>query len=188
MKKIAVLLAEGFEEGEALWIVDVFRRANLACDTYSLKDPLVKGSHDIIVSADKLLDDSIADYDMIFLPGGLPGATNLRDDQRVLAWVRYFDGHPEKYVAAMCAAPMVLKAAGITTGRTLTSYPGDKYRDLFKDAHYVEDLVVVDGHLLTSRGPATTLPFAFRIIDVLGGDSQIVKERMLYPLLAQDFQ
>ena len=75
---------------------------------------------------------------------------------------------------------MVLQKAGITKGRTLTSYPGGKYRKLFVDSDYREDIVVIDGHLITSRGPATTLPFAYAIIDALGGDSAPLKEGMLY--------
>lgn len=192
MKKAAVLLAEGFEEGESLFVIDIFRRAKIACDGVSLKDELVRGSHDIYVKADRILDaETKNDYDMVILPGGLPGATNLRDNDLVIDWVQSFAADPEKYVAAICAAPMVLARAGVSKGRRLTSYPADKYRTLFQDAEYVDDpdeIVVVDGHLITSRGPGTTLPFAYRLVEIMGGDAESLKEAMLYNLAKKSRQ
>lgn len=182
MKKIAVFLAEGFEEGESLFVIDVLRRAGFQCDSVSIDKEIVKGAHDISLKADKIISDEIKNYDMIVLPGGLPGATNLRDDERVIELVRYFDKVPEKFVASICAAPMVLERAGIIKGRTITSYPGEKYTDLLKEANYVEDIVAIDEHLITSRGPATTLPFAYAIVDALGGDSSVLKKGMLYDM------
>ena len=182
-KKAAVLLAEGFEEGEALFTVDVLRRANIVCDMVSIAGtPMVEGSHAIVVKADKVLDDSIGGYDMIILPGGLPGATHLRDNQKVIAAIQAFQ-QEGKWIGAICAAPMVLKKAGIHKGRTLTSYPDDKYRALFPDADYREEIVVVDGNLITSRGPATTLPFAYALVDALGGDSAPLRKSMLFDML-----
>lgn len=183
MKKVAVFLAEGFEEGESLFVIDVLRRAGLQCDSVSIQQEMVKGSHDIVVKADKIISDEIKEYDMIVLPGGLPGATNLRDDERVIELVRYFDKVPEKFTAAICAAPMILEKAGIIKGRRITSYPGEKYTTLLKDANYTEDIVVVDDHLITSRGPASTLPFAYALVDALGGDSSILKQGMLYNMV-----
>ena len=112
------------------------------------------GGHGISVVADGVLDDSIMNYDMVVLPGGLPGAENLRNSSKVIETVRAFSRDSEKYVAAICAAPMVLSEAGISSGKKLTSYPADKYRDLFADAEYVDELVVIDGHLITGQGPA----------------------------------
>lgn len=179
-KKVAILLATGYEEGESLFLLDTLRRGGLQAELVSTTgEDWVTGSHGITTRVDRQLDDSLSDFDMIILPGGLPGATNLRDDERVTGWVRRFDSE-DKWIGAICAAPMVLQKAGITKGRTLTSYPGDKYRKLFVDSDYREDIVVIDGHLLTSRGPATTLPFAYAIIDALGGDSAPLKEGMLY--------
>lgn len=187
MRKVAVFLADGFEEGESLFIIDILRRANIHCDSVSLDKDMVRGSHDIVVMADKIISDDIKSYDMIVLPGGMPGAANLRDDQRVIDLVRFFNESPDKYIAAMCAAPIVLERAGITKSRTLTSYPGEKYTTLFKDANYVEEIVVVDNHLITSRGPATTLPFAYKLVDVMGGDSQPLQKGMLYTMLSESF-
>ena len=174
------MLADGFEEIEALTVVDVLRRAGMTCNTVGVTGATVTGSHGIPVIADLTLEDSIADYDMIVLPGGLPGATNLRDCDTVIEYVKAFDEDPDKYVAAICAAPMCFAKAGIASGRTVTSYPDDEYRALFTDANYIEDLVAVDGHMITSRGPATTLEFAFTLLEALGGDSAGLREGMQY--------
>lgn len=183
MKKIAVFLAEGFEEGEALFTIDILRRAGFRCDSVSIKEEMVKSSRGIVVKADKIINDEIKDYDMIVFPGGLPGAANLRDDKRVIELVQYFDKAPEKFIAAICAAPIILERAGIIKGRTITSYPGEEYTKLFKEANYVENLVVIDNHLITSRGPATTMTFAYTLVDALGGDSGVLKKAMLYDVL-----
>lgn len=185
MKKVAVFLAEGFEEGESLFVIDILRRAGFKCDSVSIHEEMVKGSHDIVVKADQIISDEIKEYDMIVLPGGLPGAINLRDNEKVIELVKYFDKTPGKFIAAICAAPIVLEKAGVIKDRKITSYPGEKYSTLFKDAHYVEDIVAVDDHLITSRGPATTLPFAYALVDVLGGDSSILKQGMLYNMLRE---
>ena len=185
MKKVAVLLATGFEEGEALFVVDILRRAGIHCDAVSIDGHAqVTGSHAITVVADHALDGGLDEYDMIVLPGGMPGAANLKENAGVLEAVQRFIRSPEKYVAAICAAPMVLAEAGVTAGRRLTSYPSEKYRALLSDAEYREEPVVVDGHLITSRGPATTMPFAFALVDALGGDSTPLRESMLYHDLA----
>ncbi len=191
-KKIAVLLANGFEEGEALFVIDVLRRAGFHCDGVSVQEEIVHGSHGIRVFADLLLADADRDsYDMIVLPGGQPGADTLRDNETVAGWVQAFATNPKKFVAAICAAPQVLARAGISAGRRLTSYPAEKYRALFQDANYVDDnrqteeCVVVDGNLVTSRGPGTTLPFAFRLTELLGGDADKLRQAMQYNALKE---
>ncbi len=197
MKKIAVLLADGFEEGEALFVVDILRRAGFACDAVAVEREIVTGSHGIRTIADRLLSSIGAEerdsYDMVVLPGGQPGSDTLRDSNEVVAWVRDFDAAAErgKYVAAICAAPQVLARAGVSAGRRLTSYPGEKYRKLFADADYVDDnrqteeCVVVDGNLITSRGPGTTLPFAYRLVEILGGDAAKLRQAMQYNALKE---
>ena len=128
---------------------------------------------------------------MIVLPGGLPGADTLRDNDTVIEWVRNFASRQDKYVAAICAAPQVLAKAGISKGRRLTSYPGEKYQTLFTDAEYMDDnrlmeeCVVVDGNLITSRGPGTTLPFAYRLVEILGGDAEKLRKAMQYEALKE---
>lgn len=178
--KIGILLATGFEEGESLFLLDILRRANFDARIISMNEELlVKGSHDIQVICDELFSEEVYQYDMVILPGGLPGATNLRDDQRVINLLQYFNSQ-NKYIGAICAAPMVLQTAGILKGRTLTSYPGSKYENLFTESTYKQETVVIDDHLITSRGPATTLAFAYAIVDILGGDSASLKKGMLY--------
>lgn len=188
MKKVALLLANGFEEGEALFVVDILRRANIACDMVSIKDKNVTGSHSITVLADKLIQEIHSnDYDMIVLPGGQPGADNLRDSKEVITLIQEMN-QKNKYVAAICAAPQVLAKAGIIQNKKVTSYPAEKYREILKESNYQEDLVVVDNNIITSRGPATTLPFAYQLVEILGGNSKELKEKMLYNDLIQEIK
>ncbi len=160
-----VLLAEGFEEIEALAVVDVLRRLGIGCAMCSTGSLVVKGAHGIAVSADATFDKmDFSACEMVILPGGMPGTTNLRADGRVVSLIRQFD-QAKKRISAICAAPIVLKEAGITAGRTLTSFPG--YGNEFAGSRYVEDRVVQDGNLITSRGPGTALEFAFKIAENL---------------------
>lgn len=181
MKTIAVLLATGYEEGEALFVVDILRRAGFVCDMISItKELQVTGSHNITAIANKVLDDSIKEYDMLVLPGGMPGSTNLRDSKQVIETVQYFN-QTKKYIAAICAAPIVLQQANIVQGRKITSYPSQK--EVFVDSKYMEEIVVIDDHIITSRGPATVFPFAYALVDILGGNSEVLKQGMLYNMV-----
>lgn len=187
MKSVAVFLAEGFEETEALATVDVLRRAGIKCDIVSIKEELVKGAHNIVVKADKIISKEIENYDMVVCPGGLPGAEYLSKNEMVLDVIRKFNNMEDKYIAAICASPaMVLKAAGIEENRYITSYPGEEFEGLLQKANYVEELVVVDGNIITSRGPATTLLFAYKLVDILGGDSNALKFGMLWNMLEKE--
>lgn len=193
-KKAAVLLADGYEEGESLFLADILRRTGVACDTVSIEGELVRGCHDMYVKADRIISPDMYDeYDMVIIPGGMPGAANLRDCKLVTDWVRKFD-EEGKYVAAICAGPMVLKKAGISAGRRLTSYPAPKYVEMFSNSDYVDDnaemeqMVVTDGNLITSRGPATTFPFAFKLAEVLGGNVEAVKQGILYNALCESIR
>ncbi|MCR2043631.1 DJ-1 family glyoxalase III [Anaerosalibacter massiliensis] len=170
MKKILLMLAEGFEEVEALTVVDYLRRKDIICDTCSIAESKnVEGAHRISVESDKVLKDivDIEGYDGIVLPGGLPGSTNLRDNDRVIELVKDFDKN-EKLIAAICAAPIVLEKAGIIDGKNITSYPGTEGE--LKSGKYKEDLVVRDGHIITARGPAVAVYFALEIVDYLIGE------------------
>ncbi len=180
MKKVCVLLANGFEEIEALTVVDVLRRANIECELVSIEKEYVTGAHNITVKADVLIDD-IKNVDMLILPGGMPGATNLRDDSRVINLIKNLLENNKK-VAAICAAPIVLEKASVIDGECVTSYPG--FENELKGANYKEDLVVVSGNIITSRGPATALEFAYTILKELGSDkTETLREEMLYNLL-----
>ena len=187
-KRVMVILAEGFEEGETTTILDVLRRAGFEADGVSLTGELVTGAHGMRLAADRILSgnaEAFKDYDMIVLPGGWGAADNMAASEELRELLRWYNAEPDRYVAAMCAAPGVLARAGITAGKTVTSYPGPKLEPLFADAHYVTDTVAFDDHLITSRGPATALPFAFALVDQLGGDSAYIKERFLYRALKE---
>ena len=186
-KKVAIMLANGFEEIEALTVVDVLRRANIDCDTVSIHEELVESCHGVQVKSDKHIDNIDKDsYDMIVLPGGLPGADYLRDCAELISWIQDFSKNSNKYIAAICAAPQVLAKAGIEKGRKVTSYPGNIFREILKDANYIEDLVVVDGNIITSRGPATAMSFAYKLVDILDGNSEALKSGMLYNMISKE--
>ena len=187
MKKIAVMFAEGFEEIEALGTVDILRRAGTKCDIVSIKDEMVKGAHGTVIKADRIIGDDIASYDMIVCPGGLPGAEYLSECDKLIELIKEFDKKPDKFIGAICASPaMILSKAGIEKERYITSYPGEDFEKLLERANYVEELVVVDGNLITSRGPATTFLFAYKLLDVLGIASDSLKEGMLWNMLEEE--
>ena len=176
MAKVAVILADGFEEIEALTVVDVLRRANITCHMVGFEDR-VTGSHAIQVQADRVFDGDLSDYDMIVLPGGMPGSAHLRDNEQLIAELQKCEQVGKK-VAAICAAPIVLNRAGLLKDKEFTCYDG--VQEQIADGHYRKETVVVDGHLITSRGPATALAFAYNLVEQLGGDADALREAMLY--------
>jgi len=173
VNKVLVMLANGFEEVEALTVVDYLRRTGIEVKMVSTeKDLEVEGAHGIKVIGDVMIDNikDPLNYRGIFIPGGLPGATNLRDDSRVTDLVRTLaDGG--KMIASICAGPIVLSDAGVIDGKKVTSYPG--YARELVGALYKEDLVVRDGNILTSRGPATAVYLAMEIIRYLQGEEKL---------------
>ena len=187
MKKVAIILAEGFEEIEALTTADILRRAGILCDLISIDREFVSSCHDITVKADRIIDDSINEYDMIVLPGGLPGANNLAENSNLIETIKKFNNDENKYIAAICASPaIVLSKAGIIEKKFITSYPDEDFESLLEDANYVDELVVVDGNLITSRGPATTMLFAYKLVDMLSGNSEVLKDGMLWNMLEKE--
>ena len=176
MVKVAVMLAQGFEEIEALTVVDVLRRANITCDMVGFEEQ-VTGSHAIQVSADRVFDGDLSDYDMIVLPGGMPGSAHLRDNQTLIQELQSFEQEGKK-LAAICAAPVALNKAGLLKNKEYTCYDGVQEQIL--DGQYIKETVVVDGHLTTSRGPSTALAFAYELVEQLGGDAEGLRTGMLY--------
>ena len=176
MAKVAVILADGFEEIEALTVVDVLRRANITCHMVGFK-ARVTGSHAIQVQADRVFDGDLSEYDMIVLPGGMPGSAHLRDNEQLIAELQKFEQVGKK-VAAICAAPIVLNRAGLLKEKEFTCYDG--VQEQIADGYYRKETVVVDGQLTTSRGPATALAFAYNLVEQLGGDADGLREAMLY--------
>jgi 4-methyl-5(b-hydroxyethyl)-thiazole monophosphate biosynthesis len=183
MSKVLVPLADGFEEIEAVTIVDLLRRAGVEVRTASLAGREVTGSHGITVMADSGLDEVEAgDYDMIVLPGGMPGTTHLKSDSRVVRLLRQF-AESGRYTAAICAAPSVLAHAGLLEGRKATSFPGFLTAGSAPGIRLSEDAVVVDGKVATSRGPGTALPFGLALIELLEGPEvrREVQDRLQLP-------
>ena len=153
----------------------------------SVKEEYVKGAHNVVVKADKVVQKDLIDYDMIVCPGGMPGAENLANCEILIDTIKKFNNNDNKYIAAICASPaVVLSKAGITNDRYVTSYPGEEFEGVLEDSNYVEELVVVDGNLITSRGPATTLLFAYKLVDILGGNSENLKNGMLWNMLEEE--
>ncbi len=176
MAKVAVILANGFEEIEALTVVDVLRRANISCDMVGFEEQ-VTGSHDIQVTADRVFDGDLSDYDLLVLPGGMPGSANLRDNQALISEIQAFNQEGKK-ISAICAAPIALHQAGVLKDKHFTCYDG--VQEQIADGIYQKETVVVDGNLTTSRGPSTALAFAYELVDQLGGDAESLRVGMLY--------
>ena len=171
MKRTAILFAEGYEEVEALTVVDLLRRAKIGCDIVAVDDGVeVTGSHGIRVGADKTLSQLVMEeYDGLILPGGLRGVNNLAADERVIDMLRRFAA-AGRLTAAICAGPTVLAKAGLLQGRKACCYPG--MEDQLTGAVACTDAVVADGSIITSRGLGTAIPFALALVAYFCGEKQ----------------
>ena len=169
MATVLVPLAQGCEELEAVTVVDLLRRAGIEVVTAGLDEQPVCASRGMVLLPDMTLDSALLqDYDMIVLPGGLPGADNLRDDDRIIERLRSMSA-AGKYTAAICAAPKVLAHAGLLQGKRATSFPGALETGSIAGLEYRESPVVMDGTVITSRGPGTAMDFALTLIEQLVG-------------------
>jgi len=181
MGKVIVLLAEGFEEIEAVSVIDVLRRADIEVCVAGLKDGHIKGAHGLMIKPDAALEDIDEDnFDMVVLPGGATGANNISASKDADELLRKY-AKEEKYIAAICAAPAVLAEKGLLKGCMATSYPS--FREVVeKDSDYHEAVVVVDENIITSRGPATAAEFAFTLVEVLVEEdtAEKLREGMLF--------
>lgn len=181
-KRILIPLAEGFEEIEAITIIDILRRANLEVITASLTDNLdVKGGHNITVKADTILDKIInEDFDAISLAGGMGGMNNLKNDKRIIEKIKkmYND---KKLVSAVCASPIVLGEAKVLNGK-YTCYPSCE-KSINMGEYQDKDLAVVDKNVITSKGPATSIIFALEIVKYLTGSNEELSKSLLMHLL-----
>ncbi|HIF50084.1 MAG TPA: DJ-1/PfpI family protein [Thiotrichaceae bacterium] len=167
MHKVLVPLAQGCEELEAVTIIDLLRRAQIEVITAGLDSQNITASRGVVIIADTDLDTALKDdYDMIILPGGLPGADHLGNDQRI-KHILIKMKNSGKFTAAICAAPKVLANAGILDNKKATSYPG--FLDEAKNTEISNDAVVTDGKVITSRGPGTAMDFALTLIESLEG-------------------
>jgi len=168
MVRVLVPLAEGFEEIEAISVIDILRRADIEVVTAGLTEGLAEGSHKVKVLPDTSLERiDWQDFDALVLPGGAPGFVNLGNDQRILDMAKEMD-RAGRCVAAICAAPSVLIKAGVLQGRRATISPSGAAQ-VKACADFKEDRVVVDRNLVTSRAPGTALEFALRLVEQLAG-------------------
>ncbi len=171
--KIVVPLAEGFEEIEAVTIIDVLRRAGLDVTSAHVRDNPVKGSHGIPVTADRSLAElKPAEFNCIVLPGGQPGSDNLRKSDAVISFIKHIFSKGG-YTAAVCAGPIVLGHAGVLYGKKATCFPG--YEKDCEGATMTGTPVEHDGTVITGRGPGCALPFALELVKTLAGE-QVMKE------------
>ena len=143
MQKTAIIIASGFEEGEALTIADIIKRAHLQCDLVGYEQE-VKGGHEIIVRCDHILNETLLDYDMVILQGGYGGAEAMKNNPTLISYLQQMN-EKGKYVCAMCAAPIVLEKANLLVDKKFTAYG-----------------------------------FAYKLVELLGGDDLAVKKRMVY--------
>jgi len=171
MSKVLIPLAQGFEDLEAVTIIDLLRRAGINVTTAGLVPGPVTGSRGVVIVPDVTLaaileNDQAPEYDMVVLPGGQPGATNLKNDARVIKLLNKM-AKTNKYLGAICAAPAVLAHAGLLSKRRVTAYPGTLTAENYPDIIVLDDSVVIDGKIITSRGPGTTMDFSLQLIELL---------------------
>lgn len=168
MKKVALFLANGFEEIEALGTIDILRRAQIHVMTVSITDEnIVIGAHNIPVNADTTFKKAdFSDISMLVLPGGMPGAKNLNEHEGLRKLLKEFNSN-KKHIAAICAAPMVFGDLGFLNGKKATCYPG--FESKLIGAKVTEDSIVVDGNITTGKGPGLVFDFALKLVEQISG-------------------
>ncbi len=181
MAKVYEFLAPGFEEIEALIPLDIMRRAGVDFNTVSITGSLkVTGTHGVDIVADYLFCDvDFASADLLMLPGGLPGATNLNNDED-LKKVLLEHNEKGKLIGAICAAPLVLGGLGLLREKKATCYPG--FEAYLEGAHYTHELVTQDGNIITGEGPAAALPYGYYLLSLLKDEatSKSIAQAMMY--------
>lgn len=181
MAKVYEFLANGFEDIEALAPVDILRRGGVDIKTVSITgSELVETAHGVTLKADLTIEEAdLSDADMLLLPGGLPGATNLNDHEGVRKALLAQAAKGGR-IGAICAAPLVLGSLGLLEGKSATCYPGfEKY---MTGANYTRELFTIDGNIITGEGPAATLPYAYAILGFFADAATVegLKEGMMY--------
>ncbi|MDD2244792.1 MAG: DJ-1/PfpI family protein [Dysgonamonadaceae bacterium] len=167
--KVIVFLATGFEETEAIATVDVLRRAGFNVTTVSITGEYdVTSAHNVTIIADTLFEETdFSNIDILVLPGGMPGAKNLKEHEGVRKLLVDFSKDTKKHIGAICAAPMVLGDLGILNGKKATAYPG--FENELKGATYTAEATTVDGRIITGKGPGFVFEFGLTLVEVLAG-------------------
>lgn len=180
MPSVLIPLAQGCEELEAVTIIDLLRRAQFTVVSAGLEEGSVKGSRGTVLVPDMTLDQALTQhFDMVALPGGQPGTDNLGRDPRIHTLLRDM-AKANKYTVAICAAPKILADAGLLEGKKATSFPGVLDKIKVPGMTFIDAPVIIDGKVVTSRGPGTALDFALTLIELLGGKT--LREQVEGPL------
>jgi 4-methyl-5(b-hydroxyethyl)-thiazole monophosphate biosynthesis len=186
--KTVIIFSEGFEEIEGISIVDILRRADIPCQTIATKKGVITGAHGVPIQTDGFIQElDLEDVDAVILPGGAPGYLNLAEDENVLDLIRTMN-EKGKIIAAICASPFVLAKAGILNQRIVTIYPGMEDEIINAGATFQDNVVVVDKNIITSRGPATAIPFALRLVEILKNkrtSDDIAKKLLTYLVMKE---
>lgn len=179
MAKILVAIADGFEEIEAISIIDICRRADIEVVSAGVENKVLTGAHNIKIEMDKKIEDiNSNDFDMIVLPGGLPNAFTLAENDNVQRLIKEFKNKNKK-IAAICAAPYALHKAEVLE-KNYTCYPSFETK-IRLDGYKNNEDIVIDGNIITSRGPASAMKFALEIVKILKGEEvyKSVKDGLL---------
>jgi len=179
MKKVLIPLAPGFEEIEAVTVVDILRRSGAKVSIAGTIAGLIEGSRGVKVVPDVYLDEiSSNNIDLMVLPGGQPGTDNLMKDKRITTLLKKMK-EKEKLIGAICAAPIVLEVNGILKNKKRTCHPSVKQNLAGK--LYSEKKVVIDGNIITSQGPGTAMEFSLKLVEILFGTDRmnVVKKAVL---------
>lgn len=171
MSRLAIFFAEGYEEIEGLTVVDICRRCGLEIDMVSVGETeSVRGSHGIAVEMDRMLSQvNFEEYDMLVLPGGMPGTRNLEANETLMEQVdAFYEGG--KYIGAICAAPSIFGHRGILKGRNACCYPG--FESHLEGANVTENPVEISDNVITSRGMGTAIDFALAIVGIFCGQEK----------------
>jgi len=183
MPKVLVPIALGSEDLEAVTIIDLLRRAEFDVVVAGLTHGTIEMARGTKIVPDMSIDDALEDdYDMIAMPGGLPGAHHLRDDDRIIQRVKDMAA-AGNYTCAVCAAPIVLAKAGVLEGKKATSFPGFLDQMDLPNTEVTGSPLEHDGKVITSRGPGTAMDFALELIEALAGKQKRdeVEERLVRP-------
>lgn len=173
MAKILIPLADGFEEIEAITSIDVLRRAGIEVITAGIEGNKIVGDHQLKIETDSIIEEvSVKDLDGVVLPGGMPGAENLKNNDILINIIQKLNVN-NKLLAAICAAPMVLEEAEVIEGKNATSYPG--FASEMPSCNYTEKRVVRDGNIITGRGPGVALEFAIAVVSYFIKESEVSK-------------